>query len=78
MTAGGAATSAPSVDAPLRVEQQPIESARQSADANQATLLAISSILDQKLTEQREQLQEQSDKQLEARLREQREQQELL
>ena len=47
---GGAATSAPSVDAPLRVKQQPFE----SADANQATLQAFASILAQQLDEKLE------------------------
>ena len=36
--AKGAAMSAPSVDAPPRVSQQPIASAQHSADVNQATL----------------------------------------
>ena len=57
--AGGDAMSAPSLDAPpmyimgVRVNQ-PIESIKKSADANQATLQAFSSILAQQLREQRE------------------------
>ena len=43
--------SAPSDDAPPRVNQQPIESVQQSADANQVTLQAFQSILAQQLRE---------------------------
>ena len=39
--AGGAAMSAPSVDAPPGINQQLIEKVQQSADAHQATLLAV-------------------------------------
>ena len=38
---GGAAMSAPSFDAPPRVNQQPIQSAQPPTDVNQDTLLAI-------------------------------------
>ena len=54
---GGAATSALSVDAPPRANQQPIETALQSADTNQATLLTTEQ-LNQLLRQQREQLRE--------------------
>ena len=38
---GGAAMNAPSVGDPPRVNQQPIQTAQQSADAIQATLQAV-------------------------------------
>ena len=80
----GAATSAPSVDALPRVNQQHVETVQLSADVNQATLLAFQSILaqqlDEKLREQREHqelLQEKAQvkaqEQLEEKLRVQRE-----
>ena len=59
---GGAATSAPSIDAHPRVNQQPIVTVQQLADVNQATLQAFQSILAQQLEEK-----------LETKLREQRE-----
>ena len=43
--------SAPPVNAPPRVSQQPIASVQQSADVNQATLQAFKSILAQQLEE---------------------------
>ena len=51
---GGAAMSAPSVDAPPRVNQQTIVSVQQSADVNQATLEAFKIILAQQLEEKLE------------------------
>ena len=56
------------VDELPRVNHQPIESVQQSADANQATLLAI-----QLLAQQLKEIREHSDMQLETKLREQRE-----
>ena len=59
---GGAAMSAPSIDAHTRVNQQPIDTVQKLADVNQATLQAFQSILaqqlEEKLREQREQLRE--------------------
>ena len=51
---GGAATSAPSVDALSRVKQQPIQTVQQSADANPVTLQAIKIMLSQQQEELKE------------------------
>ena len=57
---GESVTIAASVDAPPRVEQQPIQTVQQSEDVIQATLHAFQSILaqqlEEKLREQREQI----------------------
>ena len=76
--AGEAANSALSADALPRVHQQPIETVQQSSDINQATLQAFQSILaqqlEEKLREQREQLEAKTQEQLRQQLKEQREQ----
>ena len=61
--------SVPSVDSPHVVNQQPINSIQLSADANQATLQAFSSILAQQLEKQESKLRGQRE-QLEQKLEE--------
>ena len=69
--AGGAAMGTPSVNAPPKVNQQPIQSAQQSADPNQATLQAFQSILAQQLEKQEARLREKLEEKFEAKLKDQ-------
>ena len=53
-SAGRTTMGAPSVDAPPKVSQQPIETAQRLADANQATLLAVQQLQEQMETMRQE------------------------
>ena len=70
--ASGYAMSVLSIDAPLRVKHQPIETVQQSADTNQATLQAIQQ-LSQQFQERIDKLEQKLEHKLEEKQREQKE-----